>query len=156
MKIVDLKTDNRKDNNNVGRAIPVFGWRAEGTERNIRQKSYRLQVWKTESPEEILAEPFPVWDSGTVCSSSMANIPYEGKKLDSGSRYRWQVECTLDYEDGEKNTTEEAWFETGLFSMDDWKGCFIGETEDRSCQRLPYSTWHLSMRPTKGLLSSIR
>ncbi|MFR6329569.1 MAG: hypothetical protein ACLUOI_12580 [Eisenbergiella sp.] len=31
MKIVDLKTDNRKDNNNVGRAIPVFGWRAEGT-----------------------------------------------------------------------------------------------------------------------------
>lgn len=79
MKIVDLKTDNRKDNNNVGCAIPVFGWRAEGTERNIRQKSYRLQVWKTESPEEILAEPFPVWDSGTVCSSSMANIPYEGK-----------------------------------------------------------------------------
>lgn len=130
MKIVDLKTDNRKDNNNVGRAIPVFGWRAEGTERNIRQKSYRLQVWKTESPEEILAEPFPVWDSGTVCSSSMANIPYEGKTLDSGSRYRWQVECTLDYEDGEKNASEEAWFETGLFSMDDWKGCFIGETED--------------------------
>ena len=38
MKIVDLKTDNRKDNNNVGRAIPVFSWRAEGTERNIRQK----------------------------------------------------------------------------------------------------------------------
>ena len=99
MKIVDLKTDNRKDNNNVGRAIPVFGWRAEGTERNIRQKSYRLQVWKTESPEEILAEPFPVWDSGTVCSSSMANIPYEGKTLDSGSRYRWRVECTLDYEE---------------------------------------------------------
>ena len=44
MKIVDLKTDNRKDNNNVGRAIPVFGWRAEGTERNIRQKSYRFQA----------------------------------------------------------------------------------------------------------------
>ena len=77
-----------------------------------------------------MAEPFPVWDSGTVCSSSMANIPYEGKTLDSGSRYRWRVECALDYEDGEKNTTEEAWFETGLFSMDDWKGCFIGETED--------------------------
>ena len=45
MKLYDLMTDNRRENILVGSKKPVFGWRVETEKRNVRQESYRVQVW---------------------------------------------------------------------------------------------------------------
>ena len=54
-------TDNRRENILVGSKKPVFGWRVETEKRNVRQESYRVQVWDEQGNS--------VWDSGTVESS---------------------------------------------------------------------------------------
>lgn len=141
MKLYDLKTNNLKENINIDRQAMVFGWKAEGDEREICQVSYRIRV-RTEEGE-------PVWDSGCVKSSRMSDIPYEGRKLESSARYLWSVDCVFTFDADEKAGAEkrsrvdqddvvrgkqevrgESFFETGYFSANDWKGCFIGETQD--------------------------
>lgn len=64
MKLYDLMTDNRRENILVGSKKPVFGWRVETEKRNVRQESYRVQVWDEQGNS--------VWDSGTVEASRMA------------------------------------------------------------------------------------
>lgn len=76
MNLYDLKTNNLKENNNVGRQNPVFGWRVKSDRENIFQESYRIRIW-TEDGELV-------WDSGCMKSSRMSNISYEGKELRSG------------------------------------------------------------------------
>lgn len=131
MKLYDLKTDNRKNSNIIDHSRPVFGWKVEGREHNIYQESYRIRVWKTVNTKEGGREGLPVWDSGSVLSSRMADIPYEGEALSSDSRYEWEAESTLCFDSGRETVRNKAWFETGFFSRKDWKGEFIGETQDQ-------------------------
>lgn len=44
MNLYDLKTNNRKENNNVGRQNPVFGWRVKSDRGDIFQESYRIRI----------------------------------------------------------------------------------------------------------------
>lgn len=122
MKLYDLMTDNRRENILVGSKKPVFGWRVETEKRNVRQESYRVQVWDEQGNS--------VWDSGTVESSRMAGIQYEGKELQSGKRMTWHVSCTFSCNEGTMTAEEESSFETAYYNREDWKGRFIGETKD--------------------------
>ena len=89
---------------------PVFGWQIDG-ERMI-QRSWRVTVL---DKEEIL------WDSGTVQSSRMYGITYEGKPLASEQAYTWKVII-----EDENGCSEEgvSSFETAFFdhSMKAWDG----------------------------------
>ncbi|MDE5590590.1 MAG: glycoside hydrolase family 78 protein [Acetatifactor sp.] len=140
MKICGMKVNHLSENLTAGPENPVFSWRAEGSEKNIRQLGYRVQVWKENGQA--------CWDSGYVESRRMTGIHYEGEPLTADSTYSWRVECRLSCDgaaDGgpdNGSTAEEpdderitvicgnAAFETGLFGSEDWKGCFIGETQD--------------------------
>lgn len=122
MKLYDLMTDNRRENILVGSKKPVFGWRVETEKRNVRQESYRVQVWDEQGNS--------VWDSGTVESSRMAGIQYEGKELQSGKRMTWHVSCIFSSDEGVITAEEESSFETAYYNREDWKGKFIGETKD--------------------------
>lgn len=130
MNICDLKTNNRKDNNNIDQKQPVFSWRVEGTERDIRQENYRIRVWKQMDTQSEKMERTLVWDSQTCVTSLMVNIAYEGMPLSSDSRYEWEVVSTLCHAEGKETVQGCAWFETGFFHREDWKGQFIGEVED--------------------------
>ena len=103
MKLYDLMTDNRRENILVGSKKPVFGWRVETEKRNVRQESYRVQVWDEQGNS--------VWDSGTVESSRMAGIQYEGKELQSGKRMTWHVSCIFSSDEGVITAEEESSFE---------------------------------------------
>ena len=122
MKLYDLMTDNRRENILVGSKKPVFGWRVETEKRNVRQESYRVQVWDEQGNS--------VWDSGIVESSRMAGIQYEGKELQSGKRMTWHVSCIFSSDEGVITAEEESSFETAYYNREDWKGKFIGETKD--------------------------
>lgn len=143
MRLYDLKTNNLKDNRNIDRQSPVFSWKAESMEAgrrysNIYQESYRIRVWREAAGAELCREAERagnvVWDSGVVMSGRMANVKYRGEELSSDCRYVWTVECVFRYEQEDVRNkctaVGEAWFETGYFRQEDWKGCFIGETRD--------------------------
>lgn len=141
MKICGMKVDHRADHLTAGPEMPVFSWQIEGSEKNIRQLGYRVQVWRED--RRIC------WDSGYVESRCMTGISYEGEPLTADSAYSWRVECRLSCDgvlggEADSGAMEgplsepqvtvicgTASFETGLFEPEDWTGCFIGETEDR-------------------------
>lgn len=148
MKICGMKVNHLSENLTAGPENPVFSWRVEGQEENIRQLGYRVQVWREDGQT--------CWDSGSVESRRMTGIPYRGEPLTAGSAYTWRVECRLSRggtvgggsdwggaaapgSDGAVQAPAEGQitvvcgnssFETGLFGPEDWKGCFIGETKD--------------------------
>lgn len=119
MRIVDLRTENKKSPLQVGTDRPVFSWRAETEEENWYQRAYRVCVKR---------DGAQVWDSGEVKSGRMNQIVYEGEPLESGTRYTWEVRVTD--QRGRTTESETAVFETGLLKAEDWTGRWIGETQD--------------------------
>lgn len=95
-------------------APPVFGWRLEDSKIGAAQKSYRIVVAKNNSMKN------PVWDSGVVKSPLSAAIQYEGKPLESATRYWWSVEVVN--QDGKKIKSDTTWFDTGLIDKTLWNG----------------------------------
>lgn len=123
MNLYDLKTNNRQENRNIDEKTPVFSWKIEGTESEIFQKKYRILVYTEEKKQ--------MWDSGLISSSKITDIVYEGETLQSDTRYIWNVESIVKC--GEKEIclkSEDTFFETAFLEESDWKGTFLGETED--------------------------
>lgn len=104
---------------------PSISWKLEGVNgaRNIRQKAYRILV----GSEKGLAD---LWDSGVRESDCSVGVPYEGAVLRAKRRY--YVSVTIWEEEGEEDTWDEAWFETGFLdsSLEAWGGArWIGAPE---------------------------
>lgn len=95
-------------------APPVFGWRLEDSKIGAAQRSYRIVVAKNNSMKN------PVWDSGVVKSPLSAAIQYEGKPLESATRYWWSVEVVN--QDGKTIKSDTTWFDTGLIDKTLWNG----------------------------------
>lgn len=116
LKIVDLRTENRTAPLGVDAAAPAFSWRAETQAKNWKQKSWRIEVTQGDKT---------LWDSGTVCSDEMAQVPYAGAPLPPDSRFCWRL--TVCGTDGGAPARAESWFETGLQGPAQWHGSWIGE-----------------------------
>jgi alpha-L-rhamnosidase len=119
MDIIRLRTENRETPYGIQTQQPTFSWNVSTGEKNWKQTAYRIQVWQK---EEVL------WDSGMVESDRMVQLVYHGKKLISDTRYFWKVSVWGN--DGDFAESKQTWFETGLFEENDWKGIYLGETED--------------------------
>ncbi|GLX67255.1 alpha-L-rhamnosidase [Paenibacillus glycanilyticus] len=105
---------------------PRFSWELESTKRNCNQAAYQIIV--SECEESALAGFGELWDSGRVESAETFHIEYEGSPLTSGQRCYWTVRCWD--QDGELyETEEEAFFEMGILSPDEWLAQWIGAEE---------------------------
>lgn len=102
---------------------PRFSWRVETDQKNWYQESYRVRVWKEELGEKVRC----VWDSGVVSGKAMTQIVYQGEALESDSRYCWNTQVTAG---AQTVTSPDAWFETGLFSKEDWHADWITENQE--------------------------
>lgn len=136
MKIVRLRTENMETPYGISAREPVFSWNAVTQEKNWKQKSYRIIVTDKDSC---------VWDSGRIASDQMLQIPYEGEPLKSDTRYEWRVE--VEGSDNSFCQSEKTWFETGLLEAKEWKGIYIGETEDHS-----YHIYRTTFRSKKNII----
>ena len=99
---------------------PRFSWVLEHTQRGQRQSAFHLIV-SSESP----ADTGDMWDSGKINSDQSTHVVYLGKPLESGRSYYWKV-CYWDKDDTPSPYSEVARFDTGLFSLEDWEGKWIG------------------------------
>lgn len=103
-----------------------FSWEMNNLERNASQKAWQILVSSdTNSLEE---DKGIFWDSGKITSDETLGIPYDGKQLQSGTRYYWKIRV-WDGHDVVSEYSEISWFETGLLNESDWKGDWIGDAK---------------------------
>ncbi len=98
---------------------PRFSWVLEHSERGQSQSAYEILVSAIPS-----AEKGDMWESGKVNSSEYAQVVYGGKPLASGQTYYWKVRY-WDKDGRPSLFSKVAHFDTGLFSLSDWKGKWI-------------------------------
>jgi len=103
----------------VGTPHPRLSWEIESDGKDCVQSAYQIQVWKGAGKDGQ-----PLWDSGKIHSSRQHEITYSGAPLQILSRYTWHVQVWLD--DGSVSEwSEPAQFETGYFSLRDWKADWV-------------------------------
>ena len=116
-------------------AQPRFSWQYETTESNVMQQNYRIIVASTaENAQKGIGD---LWDSKTVSSNQMLNIPmdfpYTFEPLRSRDRAYWKVITTVTANGGKKTQVESEVksFEISLLNQYDWQAKWIGhEFED--------------------------
>ena len=111
MKAVNLRTEYLTGPVGIDIVKPRFFWNCEGCGM---QSSYRIVA--TDESGRVR------WDSGTVKSSRMTGVRWEGDALQSRDRIRWRVMASGD---GEGEWSEEAVFELGLLAKPDWTASWI-------------------------------
>ncbi len=89
---------------------PEFSWKMDSEKRGEMQEKYRIMVASTS--EKLEKGNYDVWDSGETESGISQQIPYGGEALAACTRYYWKVQVTD--QNGRKQTSEPAFFETGL------------------------------------------
>lgn len=116
VSISDLEVNGSKDPLGIDDEKPVFSWRLSSEARGKAQSAYQIVVKENDTT---------VWDSGKVSSENNYGVLYGGTTaLKSKTKYDWSV--TVWDENGQKSGTENAAFETGIYSESDWSSSWIG------------------------------
>ncbi|HYM79572.1 MAG TPA: family 78 glycoside hydrolase catalytic domain [Candidatus Dormibacteraeota bacterium] len=103
-------------------AVPHLSWQSDNSERNWKQFAYEVLVASSE--EDLQAGKAVIWDSGKVESAESVGVAYRGPALASRKRYYWKVRV-WDAKGTVSESTEGAWWETGLLQTTDWKAKWI-------------------------------
>ena len=101
----------------VDKPQPKLGWEVESAGANFVQAAYRIVVASDRAALD--RDAGDLWDSGKVTSNRQNAVRYEGAALEPATRYWWKVRL-WDRQDRELAWSEPTFFETGLFSDEDW------------------------------------
>ncbi|MDW8289367.1 MAG: family 78 glycoside hydrolase catalytic domain [Armatimonadota bacterium] len=101
---------------------PHFSWRLQHLQRGALQSAYQIQV--ASKPELLHDGKVDMWDSGKVHSSQSLHIRYEGKPLQSRTRYYWRVRV-WDQNGVGSAYSAPAFFETALLEPSEWRAKWI-------------------------------
>lgn len=99
--------------------VPYFGWHVNDRDNYEIQTAYQILVASNRASLE--KGEADMWNSGKVLSGNQNYVYFEGAKLKPSTRYYWKVR-TWDKDGNASSFSEVAWFETGLFSSNDWSG----------------------------------
>ena len=121
MMPVALKTNACVNPIGIDTLHPLFQWMLHAQCMNCYQGAYRIVT--VDDMGKI------VWDTGKVRSERQLQIPYDGRRLRSMTRYRWRV-MVWDQKDVPSGWSQEASFEMGLLRPSDWQAQWIGGNSD--------------------------
>jgi len=122
LEVASLRTNHQATPMGIDGRAPCLAWTLSGTERDVRQTAYRIQV--AESPAALADGEDLVWDSGKVNTDQSAHHAYDGPALEARTRYYWRVRV-WDGSDQPSSWSEVTWWETGLLGPDDWTAQWI-------------------------------
>lgn len=111
-----LQCEHRTEPLGIGNPVPRFSWQMESFEKGGAVAAYRLVVT---CKKQVL------WDSGRVDEEGYFAV-YGGAPLAPCTRYDWAVTVTA--ADGSAQTAS-SFFETGFFSLSQWKGGWVSAAE---------------------------
>ncbi len=147
LSITHLLTENQKNPLGLDIAAPRFSWQLSGDQRNIIQTAYEIKVFAPEKGKT------PVWSSGKILSDRSVFISYGGAALQSGKKYKWQVQV-WDKAGNASAKSDTAFFEMALLNTGDWSAKWIepGYTEDSVLR--PSPLFRKQFTTTKKILSA--
>lgn len=99
-------------------ANPFFSWRVQGQTKGTQQVSYRLCIGLDAQLYDVF------WDGGEILTSQSNGITYDGRRLQSGTRYFYTITVTDNTNTQYQSKT--ASFVTGVLDEQDWDSCWIG------------------------------
>jgi alpha-L-rhamnosidase len=120
----NLLTENKKDPVGLDVTEPRFSWQLASETRNTLQSAYEILLVDAFKPQQIL------WNSGKILSAQSVFVPYAGPVLQSGKKYKWQVQVWDN--NGRAAKSDSAFFQMALLNAGDWKAKWIepGYAED--------------------------
>ncbi len=128
LSVNELKCEYRENPLGISEQFPRFSWKIFSDGYGINQKFYRIRVV---NGEKALREERYVWDSGKTQSECPFAVRYQGEPLKPQTVYFWFVEVWDNC--GNFAVSEIACFETGLFSLAEWKSRWITAKESEHC-----------------------
>lgn len=120
--IGNLKCEYASSPINIETSKPRFSWNISSGIYGQKQTAHQLLV----SRQEDISNP--IWDSGKINSSLTNQIIYNGEKLESNSKYYWQV--IIWDKNGVRFESTVANFGTALLDQKDWDAEWIGAGPD--------------------------
>ncbi|HEY8660959.1 MAG TPA: family 78 glycoside hydrolase catalytic domain [Hanamia sp.] len=132
VKVENLLTENLINPIGLDVQQPRFTWQLESNKRNVAQTAYEIKVNGSSK------NAGSGWSSGKILSDQSVQVSYEGKPLQSGQKYSWQVRV-WDNAGKASSWSDPAYFQTGFFNLSDWKAKWIqpGYTEDSILRQSP-------------------
>jgi alpha-L-rhamnosidase len=122
-----LRCENRENFLGMDAESPRFSWWLESSLRG--QKQTAAQVLVASSKELLDEDRADFWDSGKVAGDRSVAVIYQGKPLPSNKSFCWKVMAWG--KDGKPTKwSEPDTFVTGKLRPEDWKGRWIGASED--------------------------
>jgi alpha-L-rhamnosidase len=116
VSVSNLLCENRVDPLGIGVSQPQFTWQLSSDQRNVTQTAYEIRV--CENAGDLGDRRKLVWNTGKVFSDASVHVPYNGKSLESGQQYFWQVRVW----DNKGNAS--AWSPIGLEGKMDHAGVY--------------------------------
>lgn len=123
---------------------PRFAWQLNDKARNAGQRAYEIRVMEG---KDIM------WKTGKVNSDQSVFVPYEGKVLQSGSRYTWQVRV-WDQEGKNSAWSQPAFFQMGMLDPGRWKAQWIESSMIEDTIRRPAQYFRKEFNASKKIKSA--
>jgi alpha-L-rhamnosidase len=122
LEVKNLKCDFQENPAGIENRRPGLSWEIYSDQRNTNQAAY--QVLMASSLEFLNNEDADIWNTGVVESDQSIQIKYNGKALESATRYYWKVRVQ-DRHGVFCPFSKVAFFETGILEREDWKAEWI-------------------------------
>jgi alpha-L-rhamnosidase len=133
-RIDDLRCENLTNPLGIDGTTPHLSWKVAANQNGIHQTAYQLLVASDSSL--LTAGKADLWDSGKVESENSVMVPYTGNTLKSSSLAYWKV-GVWDEKSSKPVWSNTAFFSVGLLKPEDWKGSYIGLTQDTGNSECP-------------------
>lgn len=105
---------------------PQLSWQLASDQRGQKQTAYRLLV--ASSQEKLSKDEGDLWDSDKIKSNQSRHIDYDGKTLQSRSKYFWKI-MIWDKVGNSSSWSEPALWSMGLLEKSDWTAQWIGSPD---------------------------
>ncbi|KAF5010321.1 hypothetical protein FDECE_3526 [Fusarium decemcellulare] len=128
MRFTDLRVNGLKEPMGMDSPNPEFQWRL--MEISAAENAHPQVILRVSRSNNFDSETLE-WESSTInVEEGQVNVRYEGKPLESRTRYYWSIgiwdEVTNTF-----NFSAQSWFEMGLLTPDDWTAKWIRPTVAR-------------------------
>jgi alpha-L-rhamnosidase len=136
VSVKDLLCENRTNPLGIGVFQPQFAWQLISDQRGVVQKAYEMRI--SETAEDVGNDRKLFSKTGKVYTDQSVHIPYNGKPLQAGKKYFWQVRV-WDNKGNVSAWSPTAFWQMGLLSLSDWTAKWIspGYTEDTLLRQSP-------------------
>lgn len=129
IEVINLKCEDQNEPIAIHYTNPLLSWNVKTQTTGFEQTAYRILV--SSNQESLKKNGGTYWDSGKVMSSGSIYIPYTGKELSSREKLYWKV-MVWDHKDEPSEWSKVSKWEMGLIDASDWKGKWIGTSEDQA------------------------